>query len=514
MIYTILVIIILVIAVLWLGWQVRRLVETRHPKHLAGKIDSYSRVIERLLRSDSGRRVLSRFFVNEVSLKGFLNDLENTVISSEHPEDLERLVRAVAPDDATFTQKIRSWAHKHAPGLGDKLFEKLNITPTVTIQVKPKPEKEFEGVPTAVAAFVGLFREGPLNEAIKVNSVSEFQSLFGGPDVQSEAVHGVRNFFANGGQTAHVVRIEKSVLDQPDMGAVIGSPTDRVGLHALELADIFNILCFPDLFHANMHDNLVLKETYTEILTATLQFCEKHRAFFILDPPAGISAPQDMLTFLTQNELFRHANGALYFPRILILDPMDNTQLRNTAPSGSLAGMYARMDEAHGVWKAPAGTDVPLHNAADLAYHLTEDEINTLNPQGINCLRELANQGILCWGARTLLSSDPEWQYISVRRLALFIEESIYRGTQWAVFEPNGEVTWQRIRQAVREFLYRIFRQGAFPGSQSEEGYYVNCDNQTTRPADIQNGILNIDVGIAPVNPGEFINIRIQHQMT
>jgi len=281
---------------------------------------------------------------------------------------------------------------------------------------------------------------------------------------------------------------------------------------ALENVDIFNMLCFPDIFNNNMIEQLIIKDAYVKILTETFKFCERHRAFFILDSPAGISTPENIRTFLTENEILRNANGAIYFPRIIKSDQLNSKQPRTAAPSGTIAGVYARTDETRGVWKAPAGADVVLQNVTDLEYHVNDNEINLLNPIGINCLRFLANMGNVCWGARTL-SSDPEWRYISVRRLALFIEESIFRGTQWVIFEPNGENVWSQIRQSVRLFLYTIFLQGGFSGSQPDEAYYVKCDSYTTTANDIQNGILNIIVGIAPINPSQFINIGIRLRM-
>ena len=513
MIYITITIALLVIVVLWLSFQLKKMVELKHPKNLSKKIESYSQSLENLMKTNTGRRALTRFFINEVSFKGFLNDLENTSISTEHPEDIDRLVKELKLDEKNFMKKLPGWIQKHGKGLGNKLFYKLNINPGGHEDEDPKPHKPFEGVPTSVAAFLGPFNNGPMNEAVQIQSMNDFHIHFGGLDPQSEASYGIKDFFLNGGRKAWVVRIDRAAIDQPDPSAIIGTLDNMAGLHALENVDIFNMLCFPDIFNNNMIEQLIIKDAYVKILTETFKFCERHRAFFILDSPAGISTPENIKTFLTENEILCNANGAIYFPRIIRSNQQLGKQPRIAAPSGAMAGVYARLDHTRGVWKAPAGTEAVLNNVPDLEYHVISNDINVLNPIGINCLRQVPNQGTVCWGARTLLSSDPEWRYISVKRLALFVEESILKGTQWVVFEPNGENVWSQIRQSVRSFLYTIFLQGGFSGSQPDEAYYVKCDSYTTTASDIQNGILNIIVGIAPINPSEFLNLGIQHRM-
>jgi phage tail sheath protein FI len=209
----------------------------------------------------------------------------------------------------------------------------------------------------------------------------------------------------------------------------------------------------------------------------------------------------------------RSRNAALYFPRLRIPDPLDNFRLRTVGPSGTIAGLYARTDGNRGVWKAPAGTDASLVNVQQLDVPLTDAENGTMNPLAINCLRTFPVYGSVCWGARTLLGSDQqasEWKYVPVRRLALFIEESLFRGTQWVVFEPNDEPLWAQIRLNIGAFMQRLFRQGAFQGATPREAYLVKCDRETTTQDDINRGIVNIIVGFAPLKPAEFVIIRIQ----
>jgi phage tail sheath protein FI len=178
-----------------------------------------------------------------------------------------------------------------------------------------------------------------------------------------------------------------------------------------------------------------------------------------------------------------------------------------------MAGLYARTDAARGVWKAPAGTEARLAGVQALEYVASDAENGVLNPLGLNVLRTFPVVGTVSWGARTMVGADAladEWKYVPVRRLALFIEESLYRGTQFVVFEPNDEPLWAQIRLSVGTFLNGLFRQGAFQGATPREAYLVKCDATTTTQADIDLGIVNIYVGFAPLKPAEFVIIQIQ----
>jgi phage tail sheath protein FI len=182
-------------------------------------------------------------------------------------------------------------------------------------------------------------------------------------------------------------------------------------------------------------------------------------------------------------------------------------------PSGAVAGIFARTDAQRGVWKAPAGQDASFVGVSQLSVPLTDDENGELNPLGVNCLRAFPIIGRVVWGARTLQGADQlasEWKYTPVRRTALFIEESLYRGTKWVVFEPNDEPLWAQIRLNVGAFMHNLFRQGAFQGSSPRDAYFVKCDKETTTQNDIDLGIVNILVGFAPLKPAEFVVIQIQ----
>jgi phage tail sheath protein FI len=282
---------------------------------------------------------------------------------------------------------------------------------------------------------------------------------------------------------------------------------DKSGMYALEDVDIFNILCIPRAVDIN--DVNQMKAVYSEAIS----YCAERRAFLIIDIAEDVNNLQDARDWLDGNALLRHQNAAAYFPRPRIPDPLNNYRLKSVGASGTIAGLYARTDAASGVWKAPAGIEAALRNVPDLDYKLTDPENGQLNPLGLNCLRNFDIYGNVCWGARTLMGADQqasEWKYVPVRRIALFIEESLYRGTQWVVFQPNDEPLWAQIRLNVGSFMHGLFRQGAFQGTTPQQAYFVKCDKETTTQNDINLGIVNIVVGFAPLKPAEFVVIKLQ----
>lgn len=283
----------------------------------------------------------------------------------------------------------------------------------------------------------------------------------------------------------------------------------REGLWALEKADLFNLLCIPPLTRE-------IDVGIDTTLSAALQYCKERRAMLIVDPPSNWDDPDDVENAITNPILFslaRDRNAAVYFPRLKMPDPLKENRLEEFVPCGVIAGICARTDAQRGVWKAPAGIEASLVGARELSYKLTDGENGRLNPLGVNCLRSFPVIGNVVWGARTLEGADrlaSEWKYLPVRRLALFIEESLYRGTQWVVFEPNDEPLWAQIRLNVGAFMQNLFRQGAFQGKTPQEAYLVKCDKETTTQNDINLGIVNILVGFAPLKPAEFVIIKIQ----
>jgi phage tail sheath protein FI len=271
----------------------------------------------------------------------------------------------------------------------------------------------------------------------------------------------------------------------------LGSITDRI--------DLFNIVCVPGL---------------TDPPTiATLQgHCRDRRAFLIVDcvDSETVATVPDSLAGLTGSDAL---NSAFYFPWVRSPDPLQQGALRAFPPCGFVAGIFARTDSTRGVWKAPAGSEASVNGAAGLVITMSDAENGQLNPRGINCLRTLPVYGTVVWGSRSLHGDNDrasEWKYVPVRRMALFLEESLYRGTQWVVFEPNDEPLWAQIRLNIGAFMQNLFRQGAFQGSSPRDAYFVKCDKETTTQTDINLGIVNIIVGFAPLKPAEFVVIKLQ----
>ena len=182
-------------------------------------------------------------------------------------------------------------------------------------------------------------------------------------------------------------------------------------------------------------------------------------------------------------------------------------------PCGFVAGIYAATDAARGVWKAPAGIDAGLTGINGLQYNLTDQQNGDLNKQAINCLRSFPAYGNIVWGSRTLVGNDQvgsQWKYVPIRRFALFLESSLYQGTQWAVFEPNDDTLWGQLRMNIGAFMQGLFQQGAFQGTTPQQAYFVKCDSENNPQASIDQGIVNVTVGFAPLYPAEFVVIQIQ----
>jgi len=283
----------------------------------------------------------------------------------------------------------------------------------------------------------------------------------------------------------------------------------KQGLYALEQAELFNILCIPPYMNFN-------QDVDTSVVGLAATYCELRRAFYIIDPPSAWTNLTNALKQFTDPNVdwigTRSDHSAIYFPRVIEQNLLTGNS-GTFVPCGILAGIYASTDAQRGVWKAPAGQETSLTNVIQLAVSLTDSENGELNPLGLNCLRSFPVTGRVVWGARTLQGADElasQWKYIPVRRTALFIEQSLYQGTQWVVFEPNDETLWSSIRLNVGSFMQGLFRQGAFFGSSATQAYFVKCDDETTTQADIDNGIVNIVVGFAPLQPAEFVVIQIQ----
>jgi Bacteriophage tail sheath protein len=209
----------------------------------------------------------------------------------------------------------------------------------------------------------------------------------------------------------------------------------------------------------------------------------------------------------------KNSYGAVYLPWVRTPDPTgQSAEPILVPPSGFVAGLYAKTDGRVGVWKAPAGTAVALGGAVGLAVPFTDVQQGNLNPININVIRQFAGAGAVLWGARTI-TADPEWTYIPVRRMAIFLRVSIYRGIQWAVFEPNDEDLWASLRLNINSFMMTLFRQGAFQGATPSQAFFVKCDSETTTQDDINLGIVSVLVGFAPLKPAEFVVVKISQKV-
>lgn len=300
--------------------------------------------------------------------------------------------------------------------------------------------------------------------------------------------------------------------DPASDSVVLGSEAAKTGIYALDEADDINLLCIPPHDFGDGDES----DIGAGLIDAAVAYCVRRRAILLIDPPSGWKTKDAARAGIVGPAIGAPStNAAIYFPRILRPSPFpaDAGAIKAYAPCGAVAGVIARTDTNRGIWKAPAGLDATLSNAPQLEVSLTDAENGELNPKGLNCLRAFPAAGRVVWGARTRVGADDladEWKYLPVRRTALYIEESLYRGTKWVVFEPNDEPLWASIRLSVGSFMHELFRQGAFQGASPREAYFVRCDKDTTTQADIDRGIVNILVGFAPLKPAEFVVIRLQ----
>jgi uncharacterized protein len=334
--------------------------------------------------------------------------------------------------------------------------------------------------PTSTAGFVGTARQGPVDTPVLVQSLSEFLAAFGAFDASLTnpwLEPSVQAFFTNGGTRCYAVRVAAST-----------DAAYLAGLEALRGIGEVSILSVPGVYSPAVQAGAIAQ-------------CEALGSrFAVLDPPRGV----DPAGVLTQRQGLQSVEGfaALYYPWISA--PAGGAD-RLLPPSGFVAGVYARIDATQGVWKAPIGA---VLGATGLERALTDGDQEMLNPAGVSVIRSFPGSGIQVWGARTI-ASDPDWIYVSVRRFAIFLEASIAEGTGYAVFEPNDETLWARLRTDVEDFLLSLWRDGALQGTTSNQAFLVRCDRTTMTQNDIDNGRTLLLVGIAALRPAEFILLRI-----
>ncbi|MGB3593978.1 MAG: phage tail sheath subtilisin-like domain-containing protein [Ornithinimicrobium sp.] len=284
----------------------------------------------------------------------------------------------------------------------------------------------------------------------------------------------------------------------------VGDVAERTGFGGLETVDEVTMLCVPDLMSAYQQGSIDL-DTVKAVQLGMIAHCElMGDRMAILDPPPGLNA-QQIREWRVEAAGYDSAYATLYWPWIKTPNP-DTGLMASIPPSGHVAGIWGRNDDTRGVHKAPANEVV--HGAVSLETQITKNEHDLLNPVGINCLRAFPGRGIRIWGARTL-SSDPAWRYTNVRRLFNYLEESILNGTNWAVFEPNDEALWARLRRTISAFLVNEWRKGALFGATPDEAFFVQCDAETNPSEGIDAGQVVCMVGVAPVKPAEFVIFRL-----
>lgn len=373
--------------------------------------------------------------------------------------------------------------------------------PGVFIEEVAVSGRAIEAAPTSTTAFVGSFPAGPIGVPIDVHSVAHFKQLYDAPGLTTEASIAVHDFFANGGRTAVIVAAAT--------GATRSTPGELVrALSVLSApaggAPHAQLLCIPDLARRVQP---LEHHQYVDVLLRATGFCMQHRMFLIVDPNCEGDQVSDIERWVHTNPSWGSTNSAVYFPRLHT--PAGRAAGDEpVAASGAVAGVMARTDAQRGVWKAPAGHEASI--GAMVATPVSDTEQSPLNRNAVNMIRQFDRVGTVIWGARTgsgTVASD--YRYVPVRRTALFIEHSVYRGLQWAVFEPNGEALWASIEQSVAHFMSQLWRAGAFVGSTPDEAFHVRCDETTMSRADRRRGRTVLEVGFAPLRPAEFVNLSI-----
>lgn len=493
------------------------------------------------------------------------------------------------------------------------------LAPGVYVEEVDSGSKPIEGVGTAIAAFVGFAKDGPVNQPVLVTNWTQFVATFGELSEEGYLGHAVYGFFQNGGGQAYVVRVngtssgptttsgtaasaevgqlkisaaepgvqgndisvdfrapegedvaegtvdvtvrrgdeveeyeavpvkgrhnivtalnrsrlvavetdvKPSELEIPDLGTsqlaggadpapvpatttitpedYVGDVADRTGFGGLEAIPEITMVAVPDAVYA-YEQGMVDLDGFKAIQLGIIAHCElMGNRMAILDTPNNLNA-QQVKDWRMDQAGYDSKQAALYYPWIDVFDPVSGGNIP-LPPSGYLAGVWSRNDDTRGVHKAPANE--VIRGAVDLEYHLTSKEQELLNPEGINCIRAMSGRGVRVWGARTL-SSDPSWRYVNIRRFFNYLEDSILLGTQWAVFEPNDQALWAKIRRSVAAFLVNEWRKGALFGATPDEAFYVRCDDETNPAEAIDLGQVTCEIGVAPVKPAEFVIFRL-----
>jgi phage tail sheath protein FI len=369
------------------------------------------------------------------------------------------------------------------------------LAPGVYLEETSFQSKPIEGVPTGTTGFIGPCHKGPIKRATLVTNLAEFERTYGsgrrlrlddGVLRPNYTWHAVRAFFKERGRRLYVARVPRWKAGDC-----------RKALKCFEATEEISIVAAPGSTLG--YEDGGEASAIAEVL---IEHAERLRyRFAVLDsgPGQSIEHVRAMRAGLTS------ANAALYYPWVRVKDPNNRREL-SLPPSGFVAGIYARVDLARGASRPPANEVITL--AVGLDQNVTEASLTVLNGESINCIRAFGPRDFRVWGGRTL-STDPEWKYVNVRRYLAFLEASIDRGTQWAVFEPNAEPLWANIRLTVQDFLTNEWRSGGLLGTRPEDAFFVKCDHSTMTQADLDQGRLICLVGVAVVQPAEFVIFRI-----
>lgn len=387
-------------------------------------------------------------------------------------------------------EAVRAGMEQRAPVFGDLLPTPEFSAPGVYVEETSFKAHSIEGVPTSTAAFVGPTLSTPATDSAErepLRSFLEFEQQYGGLDDLQAAqgfgcnyiAHAARVFFDNGGQRLYIGHVAADALAQEYAAA----------LQALPESAGISVIAAP---------GYSTRTAAAEIQQALIEHVSQPERFrfAVLDAPPAATIDE----VLAVGSSIDSSYAAMYYPWVTT---ENSVQL---PPSGFVCGILARVDTARGVWRAPANENVT--GAVDLQAAIDTHGQERLSAQGINSIRSFPARGILLWGARTT-SQDPLWKYVNVRRYFIYLEQSIYGGLQWVVFEPNGEPLWGTVRQTITNFLLNNWRSGALMGTKPEEAFFVRCDSSTMTQDDIDNGRLIAEIGIAPVRPAEFVIIRI-----
>jgi uncharacterized protein len=394
------------------------------------------------------------------------------------------------------------------------------LTPGVYVEEVPSASKPIEGVGTSVAAFVGLAPGGPVNFPVRIESWTQFERVYSDPQRFDDGpfvphaylAHAIRGFFENGGRVCWIVRVGdhgEPARPEPSLqaeNAPSGSQRAvalREGIESLATVDEITMISVPDVmpFAAGREDSLL-----HDLANALVSDRVAHGArMAILDAPRDVQ-PGEMVEWRMKLAGYDSASVALYYPWIEVIDPLSQRPIA-VPPSGHVSGVWARTASTGGIHRLP--TEAAVLGASGLAVKLGDDEQRVLADAGVNSIRSFPGRGIRVWGARTL-SSDPEWRYVSVRRLVSYVFESIRKGTRWAVFEANDEQLWMQLRISVSNFLTRTWGEGALFGASPEQAFYVKCDAETNTREVIEAGQVVMEIGIAPVKPEDALEAEVK----